>query len=423
MDVPSFATGAALTATFQVTVTTGLTTFITNQATLTGAGIEPYDSNLVSHPVRGTGESRVAYLPLVLKGATQTPPSSGCAPYSVATIGVGYKPRGIALDTSRERAYVANYGSDSLSVIDTGSNSVIKTITGIVTPNGVAYDTTHDLIWVSNYEADQVTPVDASSLARLSPVAVGDGPWGVAYDPVHDHVYVANSLADSVTVIEAGTRETTTLSGDFDQPFHVATNPVSGKTYVTNFGNHSLMVIAGASVIDIVDLSGSPQPYGVAVDETRDLIYVATVSSHRVAVIGTDSGGTADQLLGWAAFYRGFGDPARPVPLRVIAANPDIGPPGDGGHLWLTTTTADGSELDQVLLVPKGWDGYFSYPAAYNLDANPSEGIAVDRATDRAYVSSGTTPGIVSVLGDNADACLVPFGAANDEFGLEVVTR
>jgi uncharacterized repeat protein (TIGR01451 family) len=418
VDLSSFASDTALTVTFQVTVTTGLTTIVTNQATLTADGVETVESNLVEHSVQGTSEPHVVYLPLVLKEADAIPPPPGCAPYLVATIGVGETPRGVALDTTRNRAYVANYGSDSLSVINTDANSVIQTITGINSANGVAYDPAHDLIWVTNYESDQVTPIDASSLDRLSPLEVGDGPWGVAYDPVHDTIYVVNSLGDSVTVLDAEARVVTdTLTGSFDQPFHVAANPVTGKAYVTNFGDHTVVVLDGVSAGSIIELSsGDPttQPYGVAVDETRDLVYVAAVESHRVAVIGA-----GDQLLGWATFNRGFGDPSRPVPLRAIAVNPEIGPTGDGGHLWVTTSTADGGEADQALLIPKGWDGFFSYPAPYDVGENPSEGIAVDRDTDRVYVTSGTTPGTVTVLGDGTESCLIPF-AVDDGFEFEV---
>jgi uncharacterized repeat protein (TIGR01451 family) len=421
VSLSSFAASASLTATFQVTVTTGLTSSITNRALLTGDGIQPLESNPVAHSVQGTWDKNTAYLPIVFKGLdeAQTPP--GCAPYLVATIGVGDTPHGIAIDNSRNRVYVANYDSDSLSVIDTNTNMVVQTITGVTSANGVAYDPTHSLIWVTNYDSDQVTAIDADSLTPLPRVAVRGGPWGVAYDPVHDYVYVVNNLDNSVSVIDAMTREVTaTLDSAFNEPFHVAVNSVTGKAYVTNFGDHTVTVLNGNVLSSVINLNvGDPstQPYGVTVDETRDLVYVATVDSHRVVVIGKDTGGTPDQLLGWVALHRGFGDPARPVPLRVIAVNPDIGPAGDGGHLWTTTSTVDGR---QALLIPKGWDGYFSYPAPYDVGGDPAEGIAVDRATDQVYVSNGLTPGTVTVLGDNTDACLVPFGAADDGLWLEV---
>jgi uncharacterized repeat protein (TIGR01451 family) len=414
ISVPSLTVSTTLTATFQVTVTTGFTTYITNKAVLTIDQLEIMDSNSVLHPVRGAGQIQSVYLPLVLKVPGEAPPP-GCAPYLVATIGVGDTPRGIAINTSQHRVYVANYGSSSLSVIDSSSNMVIQTVTGITSATGVAYDPYHDLIWVTNYDSDQVTPIDANSLAPLTSVAVGDGPWDVAYDQVHDTVYVVNSEGDSVTVLDAATRTVTdTLSGAFNQPFHAAANPLTGKVYVTNFGDHSVAVLNGTSISSVINLNvGNPstQPYGVTVDETRDLVYVATVDSHRVVVLGTDAEGNPDQLVGWAALHRGFGDPTRPVPLRVIAVNPDIGPAGDGGHVWATTGMADGSEANQVLLIPKGWDGYFGYPSPYGLGANPTEGIAVDRVSDRVYVSSGSSAGTVTVLGDSTDNCLVPFSA------------
>ncbi len=53
------------------------------------------------------------------------------------------------------------------------------------------------------------------------------------------------------------------------------------------------------------------------------------------------------------------------------------------------------------------------------MGENPSEGIIIDRDTDRVYVTSGTTAGTVTVLGDGTDSCLVPF-AADDGFEFEV---
>jgi YVTN family beta-propeller protein len=236
-------------------------------------------------------------------------------------------------------------------------------------------------------------------------------PWGVTYDPVHNYIYVANSLSDSITVINAETRAVvTTLTGSFLRPFHLAANPVTGKVYVVNFGgpNQNVAVLNGTAVSKVVSLYDSKEPYGLAIDETRNLVYVATVEPHRIVVIGPRQG-VPDQFLGWAAFHRGFGNPRRPVPLRVIAVNPTLGPAGDGGHLWATTTLADGSETNQALFIPKGWGGYFHFPFAQNVDYYPADGIAIDRATNRVYIASGFVPGIVTVVGDHATLCADAF--------------
>jgi YVTN family beta-propeller protein len=255
---------------------------------------------------------------------------------------------------------------------------------------------------------------------------VGDGPWGVVFDPIYGYLYVANSLADSVSIINVSSRTVeVTLSETFSQPFHMTTTPVSGKVYVANFGNNTVTVLKGTSVSSVVNLWDSAQPYGIAVDETRNLVYVATVGTNRIVAIGTLNG-VPDQFLGWAAFYRGY-NRQRPLPLRAIAVNPDIGPNYDGGHLWATTSTADGSELNQALLIPKGWSAYFHVPLPQDVQANPSEGLAVDRVNDRVYVSSGINPGLVTVIGDHANQCSGVFPAAapggGKEFGFDLFSK
>lgn len=336
-------------------------------------------------------------------------PLHTCAPTALGTITVGNEPRGLVVDSLRQRLYVANYSSDSVSVIDSHTQAVQQTIGGITGANGIAHDPERNVIWVTNHSTDQVTPIQANAEATdftvLPPVAVGDSPWGVTYDPLHDYVYVANSLSDSVTVIEATSRTVVaTLTGSFHRPFHLAANPVTGRVYVVNFGGPSVAVLDGTTVSRVVDLYDSKEPYGLAIDETRNLVYVATVEPHRIVVIGP-ANGQPDRFLGWAAFHRGFGNPNRPVPLRVIAVNPDLGPAGDGGHLWATTTLADGGESNQALFIPKGWGGYFHFPLAQDVDIYPADGLAVDRVTDRVYFTSGFVPGVVTVIGDHSDLC------------------
>ena len=107
------------------------------------------------------------------------------------------------------------------------------------------------------------------------------------------------------------------------------------------------------------------------------------------------------------------------MPLRAIAVNPGIGPAGDGGHLWTTTSTADGGEANQALLIPKGWGGGFAWPAPAPVAANPAEGIAVDRASDYVYVTGGDTAGAVTVLGDADQTWPIAF-SAGDRIGVEI---
>jgi YVTN family beta-propeller protein len=357
-----------------------------------------------------------------------TIPDHNCAPTPLGTISVGNTPRGVAVDAARERVYVANFGSDSVSVIDSSTHTVIDTITGLSGATGLALDAARNLLWVTGYSSNEVTPIQiddaATSFTPGTAIAVGQGPWGVAYDPVFDYVYVANSLGSSVSVIDVSIRAVVaSITNGFNQPFHLAANPTTGKVYAANFGGHHVTVLQDNAVVGFVELYDSGQPYGIAVDEVRNQVYLATVGPARIVALGT-VGGVEDKFQGWAAFYRGFGNRNRPLPLRAIAINPQVGPFGDGGHIWTTTATVDGSEQNQALFIPKGWSGYFHAPLAQNVQENPSDGVAIDRTTNRVYVTSGTNPGVVSVIGDHANVCpgaapaSVPDGTNDFDFEL-----
>lgn len=364
---------------------------------------------------------------LALTGGAEPPPvpAHDCGPVPLGQITVGDTPRGIAVDSTRQRVYVANYGSGSVSVIDSQTNAVIETIPGLTAANSIAHDSLHNVLWVTNYTTNQVTPIEVNGngteFTVLPAIDVGAGPWGVAYSLPHGQLYVVNSLDDSVSVIDVMSQTVvTTLDNDFNRPFHLAASPVTGKLYVANFGNNTVTVINGNTVTKVVELYDSSQPYGIAVDEQRNLVYVATVAANRIVALGSLNG-QPDQFLGWAAFYRGFGNRNRPLPMRVIAVNPQLGPAGDGGHLWSTTTTADGSEQNQALLIPKGWTSYFHYPLAQGVAENPAEGIAIDRVRNRVYISGGGAAGTVSVFGDHQALCsnVGPAGAPEEAGGFD----
>ena len=55
-------------------------------------------------------------------------------------ITVGSRPNGIAYDPDNKKMYVANDGSNTVSVINTSNNTLNTTITVGSHPDGVAYD-------------------------------------------------------------------------------------------------------------------------------------------------------------------------------------------------------------------------------------------------------------------------------------------
>jgi YVTN family beta-propeller protein len=372
------------------------------------------------YDLRITGPPAHVYLPIILKShppppstptpTATTPPSTpgppppgpgDCYPRVERTIPVGNDPRGVAYNGDDNLIYVANYGDDTVSVINGETYDVTKVITGVVGANGVAYDSNHGLVYVTNQSIGMLTVISATTNTIVETTPVGDKPNGVAYNPTVNKIYVANYGGNSVTVLDGDTRAlitTVTVPGE-TEPAHIAVNPVTNKAYVAYHGSGKVGAIdGGTNDIHIIDIY-SAGPYGITVDTVRHLIYVATIDSHRIVAID----GVSDTYLGWAEFHKDQ-DPAQPAPLRVIAVNPNL---GASGHLYATTVAGDGG-FDRFFAIPKGWDEDFHRPYAIDVGNSPREGIAVNLSNNRVYVTARGSNRL-TILEDGEPPCLWNF--------------
>jgi YVTN family beta-propeller protein len=195
-------------ATCDAIVTTGCTA---NPLTvLVGGSPEgiAFDSASGTLYVADTGDNKVLVIDAktcnarVATGCTQTP----------ATIAVGKKPRGMAIDVATDTVYVANYGDHTVSVINgatcnatatTGCDQQPPTMTtGISPKRGVAVDQATGAVFVDSYYADDVDVFNGATCNSIvtagcdqQPVAVpaGGQPVSVLVNPATNTVYASDN--------------------------------------------------------------------------------------------------------------------------------------------------------------------------------------------------------------------------------------
>src|SRR5659263_191568 len=90
-------------------------------------------------------------------------------------------------------AYVTNYGSNTVSVIDMATNTVTATVNVGTWPYGVAVNPTGTKVYVTYYFDNTISVIDTASNTVTATVNVGIKPSGVAVNPTGTKVYVANS--------------------------------------------------------------------------------------------------------------------------------------------------------------------------------------------------------------------------------------
>src|SRR2546425_1822382 len=123
----------------------------------------------------------------------------------VATIPVGVFPIGVAITPDRTRAYVANAGSANVSVIDTATNTVFKTIAVGSRPLGVAITPNGARAYVANSGSNNVSVINTENNTVVKTIPVADTPDGVGITADGARAYVTNSHSNNVSVIDTKT--------------------------------------------------------------------------------------------------------------------------------------------------------------------------------------------------------------------------
>ena len=91
-----------------------------------------------------------------------------------------------------QNAYITNYNSNNVSVIDTATSAVTATITVGSHPYGVAVTPDGSKIYVANVGSNSVSVIDTATNTVTATIAVGIGPLGVAVTPDGSKVYVTS---------------------------------------------------------------------------------------------------------------------------------------------------------------------------------------------------------------------------------------
>ena len=213
---------------------------------------------------------------------------------------------------------MANAGSNTVSVIDgatcnardhAGCGQVPLTVAVGAFPFRLALDDRTDTIYVANVGSNTVSVIDGttcnaavgSGCAETPPVFhVGNGPFGIAVNDRTNTVYVANSGDDTLSVMNGATCDARSTAGCGDAPAVVAAGPspngvavdqITDTVYVAGGSqdqpsNGSLAVVNGATCNGQITTGCTQTPrlmttggllFTVAVDQATHRVYVTSV--------------------------------------------------------------------------------------------------------------------------------------------------
>jgi YVTN family beta-propeller protein len=215
-----------------------------------------------------------------------------------AVFASGREPQGIALDASRNRAFIALSREDQLEILDLLSGTDVGRVTLLSgdRPREVALTPDGRTLVVINEASNSAAFVDPSSGTELGRVATGEEPWSLLVDRAGRRAYVLNRRGNSITVLDVPSRAVVTTIATEPEPVRATLNRAGDRLYVAAEGSTYL---TGYSVPDYAVARRVFVGLGaevVKVDTRNDLLYV---------------GGRGDPTL--QVF-----DPVSPLPVNTI---------------------------------------------------------------------------------------------------------
>jgi len=244
----------------------------------------------------GAGASPLAYIANGCSG-TVTVVDTATDAVLGSPISVGNSPFGVVVNPTGTRVYVTNAGDTTVSVIDATSSppAAIATINVGPEPFGIAINPAGTRVYVSNNGAgtnNTVSVIDTGSNTVIATVTVGFGPAGLAVNPAGTRLYVVNNPASTLSVIDTSNNSvitTVSLNGS-NAASGVVVNPSGTRVYVAGPDAHLVHVLDATSNTVIAEVGVPGKVAGIALTPDGTKLYAALAfNADTVAVIDTAS--------------------------------------------------------------------------------------------------------------------------------------
>ncbi len=220
------------------------------------------------------------------------------------TAQTGSSPAGVVASPDGTRVYVANTGSNTVSVFNTATGQLIDADPNVAgnqsisvgsSPSALAISGTR--LYVANTGSNTVSVIDTTTNNRIDvnpsifsmDIGVGSSPSALAISGTR--LYVANRGSNTVSAIDTATNKVIDINPSiFSTNIGVGSSPsalaISGtRLYVANRGGNTVSVINTAtnSVTNTITVESQPSSVAVSTDGTR--VYVANTGTGTVSVI------------------------------------------------------------------------------------------------------------------------------------------
>ena len=258
-------------------------------------------------------------------------------------------------------AYVSNQASGTVSVIDTGKDEVVRTLSGEgklgKNVRGIVAERTGKTLFVVDAKGGKVDVLDIATDKVKAQVAVGDSPEGIGMSAAGDFLAACLEDDNAVALIDVKTLKVAkhiTLAGK--NPEHCVFSPDGALLLASNENSNDVDVVDLKTGVTLGTVKSSGHPRGMAFLRGTHIAYVAAETANAVDVIDADkrqvvrtipaalrSAGAIASADGKTIYIANGG--AGSVSVIDVAKNSAVAEIPVGKRPWNMALTRDGKKL------------------------------------------------------------------------------
>ena len=174
----------------------------------------------------------------------------------------------VAVTPDGKRAFVANIGSGSVSVIDLVGHKLIKSIRTGDGAEGIAVHPSRPEVWVTNRGQDTVAVINTETLEIETKIVCPSTPIRVAFTPDGASAIVSNAQSGDVAVIDTESRTIRKRISMDEEP--VGDGEKQKRLFSDTFGD-------------------SPAPVGILIRPDGAYAYIANTNADVISVLDLNS--------------------------------------------------------------------------------------------------------------------------------------
>ena len=192
-------------------------------------------------------------------------------------------------DPTTGMLYVAVYNHDHIEVIDTRTDTAIKTIDVAARPFTVKVDPEAKMLLVASLAGNRLSFISTDTNEVIGSIITGTGPWGLDIDTSTHTAYVTHRGVHYIAAVDIATRQVIAKIPVTDDAQAIAVDSNEHKVYFSFLDKPDIVKVNGQTneVETVIEMDAVP--WDLVADPLTHKVYASTKFDDYIIAIGPQS--------------------------------------------------------------------------------------------------------------------------------------